>query len=514
MSQLGKILFLFAGVSFVSFAIVRFILGAWVPFLGLALGLFTIFFVGGLWLERKFIREFAGMKTTKQGFSMGSMVLLVVSLIVALNILGARRYKTWDFSMAQVNSLSDQSVKLLDSLNGDLKVLYFYKEGTEGFEQNRRSFIELMKKYQDHSPKVRLEFVEVNSSPALAEKYDIKKGTQSVILEYEGRTNMIEKIDEQEITSAIVKVTRTENKTVYLLSGHWELSTIQAQDGNSASFLKSVLEGNRYAVKDFSFSSAGEIPKDAAALMILGPEQQLLDIEMQAVENYLSQGGSVFLALEPRTRQNFGPLLAKLGLKLSDNYVVSTISLPVGRIPDPRFTRGSVFSPSNPITKPFSRGEYTVFRFPQSLERLGSTPPAGLRIDDIVRSDENSFETKDLTSRTPGKDGPYTLVAAVQGKWPGASADAKDFNLVVAGDREFLNDQSLYQNLNRDLVLNSVSVLAKEENMVSISPKEVSRTEMIMLDSQFYIFLVFFIIPLPLFLYVLSGVLWWRRRHA
>lgn len=518
MSQLGRILLIFSGLSFLCFVSVRVLLGAWVPFLWLALGFFVIFLIWAVWLDRRFYREFFGMKTTRQGLSMGTMIVLVLTALVAINFLGARRYKTWDLSAAKVNSLSDQSIKVLDNLQEDLRIIYFYKEGTEGVEQNRKMFIELLKKYQDQSPRVKLEFSEINANPALAEKYEIKKGTQSVLLEYQGRTNQIEKVDEQEITGAIVKVFRAESKKVYLLSGHGELGLEPRQDGDSATMLKSQLEGNRYEVKNFSFSTDSSIPKDADVLMILGPQQQFLDSEVKALESYLAAGGSLFLSLEPKAKHGLTGFVNALGVKLEDNYIISVVTTPFGQVPDQRFTRGSVFSTANPITKPFPRNEFTVFRFPQVLSRMSANPPVGYAIDDLVRSGENSFTLSSLNSKDKGPDGPFTIVMDVRGKYAAAGStanpDAKEFDVVIAGDREFLNDQSLGQNLNRDLLLNSMAALAKEENMISITPKEVGKTEMVMVDTQFILYILMFAIPLPLALYTWSFVLWWRRRSA
>lgn len=513
MSQLGKILLIFSGISLFSFVVVLTLLQAWVPFLWLSLAFFIVFGASGFWVDRKFYREFFGMKTTKQGLSMGSMVVMVLTILIAVNYLGARRYVTWDLSTSRVNSLSEQSIKLLDTLKDDLRVIYFYKDGTEGVEQNRKQFVDLLRKYQDHSSKVKLEFVEVNARPDLTEKYEIKQGSQSVLLDYQGRTSLIEKIDEQEITGALVKVSREKAKMVYVMSGHGEMSLERQEDGDSGSFLASLLQGNRYDVKDFSFSQAASIPADADVLLILGPKQQFLESEIQGLEAFLSNGGSLFLAVEPRTQHGLEGLLAKVGVKIANNYIVSTIQTPFGQVPDPKFTRGSVFSPSHPITKPFGQNQFTVFRFPQAVERLSATAPAGLLIDDLVRTNESSFAVTDMAAKQKGAEGPFTVVMSVKGKWPGA-VDAKEFNLVVAGDREFLNDQSLYQNLNRDLLLNSMASLAKEENMVSITPKEVARTELLLVDTGFILYIFLFAIPLPLALYLSSFVFWWRRRNA
>lgn len=508
MSRLAKILFLMAGFSFVSFVFVRFLLGAWVPFLWVALGLFLFFTGSALWIDRKFFGEFFSMKTTKQGFSMGSMILMVLSILVVVNYFGAKHYKTWDLSANHVNTLSDQSVKMIESLKSDLKVMYFYKDGTEGVEANRRSFMDLIKKYQDKSSRVKLDFIEINQNPDAVEKYGIKKATQSVILEYQGRTAQIEKIDEQELTGGLVKVTREINKVIYIMTGHRELPAEQSQDGESISFLKQLLEGNRYTVKNLNFIEHGGIPKDADVVMILGPEQQFLPVEVTALENYLKSGGNLFLAVEPKAKHNLDSLIAKMGFRLGNNYILTVLDTPMGRAMDPRFTRGSLFSETSPITKPFSQNEFTVYRTPQALVREGSI--AGIRIDDLVKSDENS-----LSFPTPQYDqasgkGPFTLVASINGKLAGGTADMQ---VVLAGDRDFLNDTSLYQNLNRDLVLNAVSALAKEENLISITPKEVSRTQITMLSSQFAIYVLSFV-ALTIALYVAGGVMWWRRRYS
>jgi len=58
MSKLGKISFLFAGLSLVSMSIIRYIAGDWVPFCWLALGC-SVFFAGfTLFWDRQFLKNF------------------------------------------------------------------------------------------------------------------------------------------------------------------------------------------------------------------------------------------------------------------------------------------------------------------------------------------------------------------------------------------------------------------------------------------------------------------------
>src|SRR5690606_14878349 len=159
----------------------------------------------------------------------------------------------------------------------------FYKKGVEGNEENRRQFRELIKKYQDESTRIRLDFVEVNERPDLAQEYGIDKGSGVVFLDYKGRRNRIEKIDEQEFTSAIVKVTREQNKTIYFTVGHGEKALSENREGLGLGSLKLLLENNRYTVKELPLIQSPKIPADADVIFIAGPTQGFQEFEIEAL---------------------------------------------------------------------------------------------------------------------------------------------------------------------------------------------------------------------------------------
>ncbi|WP_415062768.1 GldG family protein [Bdellovibrio sp.] len=512
MSKLGKISFLFAGVSLVSMSITRYLLGAWVPFCWLALGLAVLFLTVGLVKDRAFFKEFFTMKTTKEGMSMGVLIVLMLAVLIIVNYLGVKHYKTWDFSSGRTNTLSEQSVKLVKNLDSDLKVLFFYKKGVEGNEENRRMFRELIKKYQDESAKIQLNFVEVNERPDLAKDYGVDKGSGVVFLDYKGRRNRIEKIDEQEFTSALVKVTREKNKTIYFTVGHGEKDLNDKKEGLGLGSLKVMLENNRYTVRELPLIQNPKIPADADVIVIAGPIHGFQDFEITALENFLKEGGSLFLAVESQNTAGLEKLVGKLGVQFANNYILNIVDTVMGRGVNQGPTVGPVFSESNKITKSFGRSEVTLFRFPQALKKV--SVPAGIVVDEIVKTTPDAMAFDSLQIRGEGPEGSYALVDEVTGRWPGSDEKAKEFSLIVAGDVDFLTNQMLYQNLNRDLVLNSVAALAKEESLISITPKEAQATQMLMTETKFGVFLFAFIIPLPILLLGTSIGLWLRRRNA
>jgi ABC-type uncharacterized transport system involved in gliding motility auxiliary subunit len=517
MKKQGVIFFLFSIISLVSLFVLRFILGGWVDYLWVPLVFFIIFGISGAWTLRQFLREFMSVKTTKEGLSMGALILMTLALLVAINYLGAKKYKTFDFSSAQINSLSDQTKKLLKTLTSDLKVTYFYKQGEAGVEDNRRGFVDLIKRYQDESSQVKLEFVEVNENPKLAEEYGVNKGSGLVFVDYKGRRNKIEKIDEQELTGALVKVTREKDKKIYFVMGHRERDFEDASQSTGLNAFKKLLEGNRYLVLPLNLKTVPEVPTDADMVMIAGPEQAYLDDEIKSLENYLKRGGNMFVALDAKTGSGLDSLFERLGLKMGNLVIVQAMQTALGQAINPAVTPVSQFSPNSVITQPFARGEFVRMRLPFPLNK--TTPPANITIEDLAQTDQTTLGFPDTNFKGASQPGPFTVAVQMSGFYPGAPAakpeeKAGHFNVVLFGDADFLSNQLLYQNLNRDLALNSIAFLAREENVISITPKEVNVTQMQISEMQFQLFIFGFIIPLPLILVMVSGWLWYRRRYA
>lgn len=511
MSKISKLSFLLAAISFVALIITRYIIGEWVPFCWVSLGLAVFFLTFGILKDRLFFKDFFSMKTTKEGMSMGVLIVLMLAVLIVVNYLGAKNFKSWDFSSAQVNTLSEQSVQLVKSLDTDLKVLFFYKKGVEGNEENRRMFRELIKKYQDQSPKVTLDFVEVNERPDMAQDFGVDRGSGVVFVEYKGRRNRIERIDEQELTSAIVKVTREKTKAVYFTVGHGEKNILDSKEGLGLGSLNQMLESNRYTVRELPLIQNPKIPEDADVIIIAGPTQGFQDFEITALENHLKAGGALFLALEPKNTAGLEKLTAKLGLTFENNFIYNIVSTAMGQAINQGPTVAGIFSSNNKITKAFGRSEVTLFRAPQGLQR--GQVPEGVTIDDLVKTAPESMAMPTAQIRGDGPTGSFTVVSEISGTFPG-STTGRQFNMVVAGDVDFMTNQMLYQNLNRDLVLNSVATLAKEENLISITPKEPMATQMFMTPTKFAIFLFGFILPLPILLLGTSITLWMRRRNA
>ncbi len=512
MSRLSKLSFLFSAIAFVVLILGRIAFGGWNDFFWIPLGLFAVLFVFPFVKDAAFFKELLFLKTTRRGMSMGTMILLVMAALVMINILAIRKTKTFDFSTSGINTLSPQSVQLMKNLDSDLKLIFFYKKGAEGNEENRRAFRDLIRKYQDQSEKVKLDFVEVNERPDLANEYGVNKGSGVVFLEYKGKRNRIEKIEEQEITGALLKVTREKEKSIYYITGHGEPDLEDAKDGLGSNSLKLLLTNNRFALKTLQLNLNPKIPDDADLIIILGPTQNFFPNEIEALQNYLKAGGHALISVKTKKPTGLEKIFASLGIQIENNVIYNVVETMMGRGINPGPTMANGFSSSNPVTKVFSKNEVVVMRHPTALKKSAVIP--GIVIDEIIKAPEGSLAFPELKIQGNGTPGSFVLGLAVKGKFPGADEKAKEFSIILLGDSEFASNALLYQNLNRDLLLNTASFLSGDESMVTITPKDVKVTQLRLTPTGFSLFLWAFLIPLPFAILGIAITLHVRRRFA
>lgn len=512
MSRLGKVLFLFAGISIITLAIGRFILGDWIPFFWILAGLTVLFIAVAVFVDRVLFKEFFSMKTTKHGMNMGVLIVLALALIGIVNYIGVKQNKTWDFSLAKRNTLSEQSVQVVNALKEDLKVSFFYKKGGTENEENRRVFRELIKKYQDLSPKIKLDFFEVNEARAKAEEYGVTKGSGVIFLDYKGHRNRIEKIDEQEMTQAIIKVTRDKNKTIYFTMGHKEYDLDDGKDAHGLNLFKLMIQNNSFNVKTFNTISQPQVPDDADLVAVIGPQQDFSKTEVDALESYLKKGGHLALALESGKAVGLDSILNKLGITPQNNFIKSSF-LGFGYIDEPAIGEG--FSTSNAITKVFSGTKGAVVRMDWPMDLKISAAPAGISQEVLVKtSNQATAFPKPQISQGKFPSGPFNLMVAVKGKYPDSADSQKEFSLVVVGDAEFMSNYMLYSNMNRDLAMNTMSAMVGEDDLITIAPREIQKTEIKMTSVKESIFFFGVILPIPLIMLLLSLSLWFKRRSA
>ncbi|MBC7458521.1 MAG: hypothetical protein H7235_09595, partial [Bdellovibrionaceae bacterium] len=148
-----------------------FALLSWMPFMWILL----VFGSGGLiyvgFAERKLLNEFTNLKTTKHGLSMGSTLVLTLCVLGFVNYFSVKFVRVFDYSMTRQYTLSEQSKKIIDGLDSELEIKYFYKDGLQNADQVKKSFLNLAKVFETYSRKIKVSSVEMNSNPTMTELF-------------------------------------------------------------------------------------------------------------------------------------------------------------------------------------------------------------------------------------------------------------------------------------------------------------------------------------------------------
>jgi ABC-type uncharacterized transport system involved in gliding motility auxiliary subunit len=469
--------------------------------------------------ERALLTDFLTMRTTKHGMNMGAMIVMVVTVLVCVNYLANRHNKTWDVTKERLNSLSEQSEKLLKNLKDDMAVKVFYR-GPKAAEERQRVKQNLTL-FQAHSGKLKPVFInsysDVSALEYLKDQPDKEAANVIVFVEYGGKKVRVDPpYEEAQMTSAMIKATRTGESKIYFITGHGEKDPELDDEQGLKEFSRALSEAS-FQVQTLNLVDKKEIPKDAAVVAIVGPQVAYLEAELGWIRDYINAGGKLFLALDPGQRHGLANLTKPMGVQFANNYVFTNVTIEGG---GPATVLGRFFDPGSEITRSFPSGRSLAI-FPLVSE---ITPAQGrderIQVNELVKSDASSFTVTDPTQKLQQmpKTSPITVGIHVKGPVPGAAEPAADgagktFEAVIFGDSDFIANRGIMFGINRDLALNAIAQLADQKDLISIKPKMPAGMSLTLTGYQRF-FLIVLGFSLPLALLVMSGVLWFRRRGA
>lgn len=515
MHKYAKVSFLGAFITLVICFVLRFLFDMWVPLNTILLAVAAILVAFAILVDWKLYWDFLTMRTTKHGMNMGLMILLVVTLLVCVNYIADRHNKTWDVTKEKLNSVSEQTTKILTGLKDDLVIKVFYR-GPAATEERLRVKQNLAL-LQAATPKLKVLYINSYVDTAEAIKYlqnepDRDAANVIAFAEYKDKKIRIDSpYGESEVTSAMIKATREGQSKVYFITGHGERDP-GLDDEQGMKQLTNALEAASFHVETLNLIDKKAIPKDAAVIAIVGPQVAYLDAELKWLREYIHGGGKIFIAIDPGQRHNLANLTKTLGVQFANNYVFTNVTIEGG---GPAVVLGRFFDPGSEVTRSFPSGRSMAI-FPLVSEVTPAPDrDKGIEAHELVKSDAASFTVVDPTQKITQmpKTSAITIGVQVKGPPPAADSKVKAFEAIVFGDSDFLANRGLGFGVNRDLAVNAIAMLADQKDLISIKPKAPAGTSLILTEYQKY-GVVIALISLPLTLLIFSGILWFRRRGA
>lgn len=505
--KLSKIALIVAGIgAFASLALALIIKDFSLP-IQIALGVTLVSLVMSIVMDPLSIKKW--LQGRQARYSSNALLLTIAFLVilVIVNLLSYKNTIRWDLTEDKQNTLSEETLNTLESLDKPVQAKAFFS--------NRMSTVNsesVLKNYEANSNnKFSYEFIDPDRDPVAATEAGITRDG-SVVLTLDNQKQIITSVNEEQITSALIRLSQPGERAIYFLTGHGERSII---DGSEDSYLNAVseLESKNYIVSELNLLAANTIPDNALAIIIAGPQKPLSSPEVALISEYQSIGGSILVMYEPSLLNQFGnlddPLSAYLGelwgITINDDFVIDPTANPVT-------VSVSASYASHPITDSL---ENMVAVLPSSRS-LTIDPNIGQAAIEISFTTDQAWAEIDLESLkanvvefSAGLDtpGPITLVVA-------AENSAAQSRMVVFGDTDFADDSFYTYYGNADLFLNAVDWASNQDELISLTPR--SQTTRVIVTPQVYAQrLIMFgsIILFPLLIIVAAIVVFIRRKR-
>lgn len=482
--------------------------------LNISVTVFTLLLGGILFYPRR-----TGLLTWLQSRHGRNTFIHLSRFALWCSIVGLVCYLAWkfplqkDFSERSLNTLSAQSLQILQDLPKDTKITLYARR------QDWGRAMALLKLYRDQRTDIILTAVDPETRPQEARNAGVQDhGT--VVVEGAGKRVSFLMQDELTITNALLKIVRERLVRVYFTWGHNEAGCDVTGPEGISSFCEHLKRQNYQALR-LDLQTAQDVPVDADLVVIWGATSGFLPQEVQRLQRYLEKGGSLLWLYSPNFQQDnlkdLRDLAAKWGIVAHNNLVVDSLSSVETQ--EATIPLVSKYAPNHPVTRGYKAR--TIFPLSSSVE-AGKPLYQGVAVTPLTYTSDfpGSWGEMDLqgiangkATYTEGKDqkGPVSIVTVAE-RIPEAGG-AQDTRVAVIGNDAFTRNAYQNQTANMNLLLNVAGWLSHDEGLVTLNRPGLSH-EPVVLSAQHlrFVFLIT-VLAVPLTAFLLALLVFRRRRR-
>ena len=449
--------------------------------------------------------------TPGRRWAIGSDVLvrtvLVLAVVVMVNYLGAKFYGRFYLSSQTRVELSPRTLGVVHSLTNRVAVTVYYDKTDSWYPM----LIALLNEYRSANPNITVQTVDYVRDPGEAQKVKAQyklssaKDKDLVIFDCDGRVKIVNgnaltqvKLEqvpnaverefrrkpiafngEMMFTTMLLAVVNPKPLKAYFLQGHGEPSLTETGETDYQKF-SAVLAESYIATEPLQLMGDAPVPDDCNLLIIAGPKTAFSETELQKIDQYLAQGGRLFMLfnyLSVRHPTGLEPILARWGVNVIPDVVVEPNNTTSGQ--DVITYDFSAHPAVNPLVQLALQ-----LVLPRPISRVDwKNPPANPpKVDELAFSSPQSKLMGDPTA-APRR---YPLMAAVEQKTaPGVANVRGTTRLIVTGDSFFLGNRQIESGANRDFVGYAANwLLDRTVLLEGIGPRPVTEFRLTMTQAQ------------------------------
>src|SRR6187200_1906027 len=370
------------------------------------------------------------------GLNVVVQIVLILFLAAMVNSLAFKHYKRWDFSRDQKYALSDKTKRFLDTLKGKMRITVFFSPSTPITADLQN----LLTEYQ-YAGKGKIDVEQIDPERSLSrakelfDKYKVVTDESMLVLDYEGRNKTVKasemaEVDqsgvamgegprvtafkgEQAISSAIIDLTEGKKNIIGYVLGHKEppiataapnLMTMERPPDSPISVLKTFIENENIKLQELNLFNVDAISAEMKTIMIVGPQYDFSDREMQLLRDFWNKQGRILLLLDPSAKTpKLNAFLNELGVRVNDDRLMAMVRTGIEEVARVRDVIGR-FLPESPITKrladvraPFLGGTCSLTLDSQRVQA------GGVQLQPLVQAEKGYWGEVDYNSDDPAK---------------------------------------------------------------------------------------------------------------
>jgi hypothetical protein len=439
-------------------------------------------------------------------------VLILIGVAIGLGYLAMQHHIQHDVTYNASNSLEPGSVEILRQLSGPVTITVYATEQDARLGDIRKIIRDFLLLYQRYKPDIHLVFIDPEKEAEKARAAQIRFNGEMVI-EYAGRSEHLTKINEQIVTSTLLRLAHTRDQTVMYLDGHGERKLDGIANFDLGSVFGAKLKQSGFHLASLNLALAQDVPNNVSVLVITQPQLDLLPGEVDKLLRYVDHGGNLLWLVDAEPLHGLERLAEKLDLQLPPGIVIDPAAIEMNA--PANWSLGANYPP-HAITRNFN----LTTAFPSARPLLWDENPADSNDDKlwhhsvlvevaprgwVSRGKPGNKPRFDKSQDTPG---PVVIALALQ-----RNINHREQRIVVVGNGAFLANSFAGNGGNVDLGMNMVNWLAGEEHLITQHLRPAKDSKLELSTMQLRLISIGFLLGLPLLLAGV-GIYIWRKRRA